>query len=234
MDTEVHRARYPRLFLTGYPHHIVQRGHDRKPVFIEDGDYQRYLDNLRELKALLDIRVYGFCLMTNHVHLLLEPRGDGSTLSSLMKRLAARQTRYVNRLERRTGTLWEGRFKCSVVDEEGYLLACQRYIDLNPVRAALVAEPGAYRWSSYRALTGRDHLPWLDEHSALQALVSGTHDWRAGYARFVAAATTDRELARIRDAIQRNQLTGDTRFTQAIEARFGRRVEFRGPGRPKK
>ena len=139
-----------RILIAGYPHHLVQRGHDRQAVFASDPDYVYYLDNLAEQLALREVTLYAYCLMTNHVHLLLEPRVEGGDISKLMRVVAARQTRYVNRLERRTGTLWEGRFKSSVVDRDAWLWACCRYIELNPVRAGMASHPGDYRWSSYR------------------------------------------------------------------------------------
>ena len=106
--------RTAEVIVPNMPHHIVQRGHDHKPVFIESCDYQYYLDNLREWKQTLDIRVYSYCLMTNHIHLIVEPGDETTSISELMKRLAGKQTRWVNRLETRSGSLWEGRFKISV------------------------------------------------------------------------------------------------------------------------
>jgi putative transposase len=141
-------ARNPRLFLPHTPLHIVQRGHDRNAVFVEQPDYAYYLENLRQAKADLNVKVFGYCLMTNHVHLLLAPDDEVDGVSRLMKIVAARQTRYVNKLEKRSGTLWEGRFKASLIDSDAYLLACYRYVDLNPVRGRLVDSPLEYRWSS--------------------------------------------------------------------------------------
>ncbi|MCH8867952.1 MAG: transposase [Proteobacteria bacterium] len=116
--------RYRRLFLPHFPLHIVQRGHDRQPVFVERVDYEYYLSNLKEMKNKLSISVYAYCLMTNHVHLLIMPDQNTDNVSQLLRVLAGRQTRYVNKLEKRTGTLWEGRFKSSLVDSHSYLLAC--------------------------------------------------------------------------------------------------------------
>ena len=135
--------RIARAVLSAYPHHVVQRGHNQQVCFADRGDYERYLATLAEFKGKLGVKVYAWCLMTNHVHLLLEP-SDETSLGLLMKRLSGRQTRYHNRLERRSGTLWEGRYKSSLVQSEGYLLACCRYIELNPVRARMVAAPEDY------------------------------------------------------------------------------------------
>lgn len=226
--------RKPRTLLTGFPHHVVQRGHDRQPVFISEQDYSYYLANLKELRSELHIRVYGFCLMTNHIHLVVEPVRVGASISELMKVLAARQTRRFNRLENRSGTLWNGRFKCSVIDSHAYILSCLRYVDQNPVRAGMVEFPCDYRWSSHCALIGQDKHAWLDIHPALRTLGSNTSGWRRAYASFVAAGVPQRELNLIRTAIQRNQLTGDEHFREEIAKRIGRSVESRGPGRPRK
>jgi REP element-mobilizing transposase RayT len=134
--------RKARIVIPGVAHHVVQRGHNRQVVFATDEDFQFYLENLTELKGNLDVRLYAYCIMTNHVHLLLMPV-QAASLASLLKALAGRQTRYVNRLEERSGTLWEGRYKSSPVDTEGYLLECSRYIELNPLRAGIVGPPGA-------------------------------------------------------------------------------------------
>jgi putative transposase len=155
--------RMGRVVLPNYPHHIVQRGHSRQVVFAATEDFQRYLSDLRELKALFGVKVYAYCLMTNHVHLLLAPGEAVAGLGQLMKALAARATRYRNKLEGRSGTLWESRYKSSVVQSDTYLLACSRYIELNPVRARMVARPEDYVWSSYlpRISNSAEH-DWLD------------------------------------------------------------------------
>ena len=138
--------RMGRIVLPNYPHHVVQRGHNRQVVFAAEQDYQRYISDLRELKDVFGVKFYAYCLMTNHVHLLLAPGEAVAGLGQLMKALAARATRYRNRLEGRTGTLWESRYKSSVVESDTYLLACCHYIELNPVRARMVAEAGDYPW----------------------------------------------------------------------------------------
>lgn len=124
--------RQARVIVKNMPHHIVQRGHNRQAVFIEDADYQYYLATLKEWKVKLGVKVYAYCLMTNHVHLILDPGDDEESISRLMKRLAGRQTRYVNHLEKRTGSLWERRYKSSPIQKDPYLLACSRYVEMNP------------------------------------------------------------------------------------------------------
>ncbi len=152
-----------RVVLQNYPHHIVQRGHNRQVVFAGEDDFRYYLDTLIKWKTEYGVKVYGYCLMTNHVHLVLEPPDEIAVLGRLMKRLAGRQTRYVNRLEGRRGTLWESRYKSSPIQTDEYLLACCRYVDLNPVRARMVVSPQDYHWSSYRMKVGLDASSWIDE-----------------------------------------------------------------------
>ena len=222
-----------RVVLTGYAHHIVQRGHNRQVVFAETGDYRRYLDTLREFKEEYAVEVYAFCLMTNHVHLLLSP-SDCAGIGKLMKRLAGRQTRNHNRLEGRSGTLWEGRYKSSPIQTEAYLLACCRYIELNPVRARMVSEPEKYRWSSCRYRLGENACEWLDYHACYLALGVGDRERKERYRAFLHSAIPDGEWTLIREAVQRGQLTGSARFTEEVAAIVGKRIDRRGPGRPKK
>lgn len=225
--------RYPRLFLPDLPLHVVQRGHDRQPVFVQSADYRYYLDNLREAKDALSVQVHAYCLMTNHVHLILTPRAETENISGLMRLLAARQTRYVNKLESRTGTLWEGRFKGSLIDRTSYLLACCRYVDLNPVRSAIVASPDEYRWSSYRSHVGISDDQLLDPCSAYRELGNSDVERAQAYRAFVAMDSGESELATVRTALQRNQPTGSRRFCNEIEQRIGRRISTNGPGRPR-
>lgn len=224
--------RMGRIVLPQYPHHIVQRGHNRQTVFAGDDDFQRYLNDLRELKVVFGIKVYAFCLMTNHVHLLLAPGDSVAGLGQLMKALAARMTRYRNKLEGRSGTLWESRYKSSVVETDTYLLACCRYIELNPLRARMVARVEDYPWSSYRLRMGTDD-DWLDSNPCIEALGKSASERSSRYREFVAQAIPEHELRLVRDALQRGQLTGTGRFVDEVEEIIGRRIERRGQGRPR-
>lgn len=223
--------RMARVVLPHIPHHVVQRGHNRQVVFAAVEDCRRYLNDLRELSSALDVRVYAYCLMTNHVHLLLSPGEDVATLGRLMKALAGRATRYRNRLEGRSGTLWEGRYKSSPVQTDAYLLACCRYIELNPVRARMVANPGDYVWSSYRQRMDRGEC-WIDLDRNYLALADNETERRARYRAFVEQGVPEKELALMREALQRGQLTGNDRFGDEVEQILGRRIEPRRPGRP--
>lgn len=123
--------RMGRVVLPNYPHHIVQRGHNRQVVFAGQEDFEYYLEILGECKESYQVKIYAYCLMTNHVHLLVQPGNDVQSLGQFMKRVAARMTRYRNHLEGRSGTLWESRYKSSPVQTDQYLLVCCRYIELN-------------------------------------------------------------------------------------------------------
>ena len=203
--------RKARIVIPGVAHHVVQRGHNRQVVFAADEDFQFYLENLTELKGELDVRLYAYCLMTNHVHLLLMP-AQGQTLASLLKALAGRQTRYVNRVEGRSGTLWEGRYKSSPVDTESYLLECSRYIELNPLRAGIVGRPEQYRWSSFGAKAGLWEDRRLDLDPCYLAMGETEQQRQSRYAAFVSRGVRPSELMLIREALQRGQLTGSERL----------------------
>jgi putative transposase len=225
--------RIGRAILQYYPHHVVQRGHNRQVVFAEARDNERYLETLAQFKDVYGVKVYAFCLMTNHVHLLVAPE-EIAGLGQLMKRLAGRQTRYHNRLEGRTGTLWESRYKSSPVDTDDYLLACTRYIELNPVRARMVATPEDYRWSSCRYHRGRNGWDWLDPDPCYLALGNDDAQRQERYRQFLRATIPEGEWNLIRDAVQRGQLTGTGRFVDKVEEVLGRRIEKRTRGRPPK
>ncbi len=227
-------GRQPRVFIPGYPHHIVQRGHNLNAVFVEASDYEYYLQNLIEWKGHYNVSVYAYCLMTNHVHLVLVPNTDGNAISCLMRRLSARQGRRVNRLEQRVGTLWSGRFKSSIVDTDRYLMACLRYVELNPVRAGIVDRPDDYLWSSYIQRLDVEGGNWLDADPVTPKLGATPAARRQAYAAFVDEGIAPCECDFLRNAVRRNQLTGDVRFVNEIERRTGLRIETRARGRPKK
>jgi len=222
--------RIGRVVVPNFAHHIVQRGHNRQVVFATEDDFLYYLDTLKTWKLEYEVKVYGYCLMTNHIHLVLEPPDEVAELGRLMKRLAGRQTRYVNRLEGRRGTLWESRYKSSPIQTDEYLLSCCRYVDLNPVRARMVAVPQDYRWSSFRAKAGWEQSSWLDEDPCYLSLGETQQDRCECYGAFVTGAIPDGEWKLIREAIQRGQLTGNNHFIDRVEQITGRRIEHRKPG----
>jgi putative transposase len=220
-----------RVVLPAFPHHVVQRGHNRQVVFAANSDYERYLATLAEFKEVFRVKVYAWCLMTNHVHLLVEP-STATGLGMLMKRVSARQTRYRNHIERRSGTLWQGRYKSSLVQTDAYLLACCRYIEVNPVRAGMVAAAQDYPWSSCRARLGYAKPSILDLDPCYEALAADEPTRRERYREFLQGSVPEAEWPLIRAAVQRGQLTGDDAFSRRVSATLHRRMESRGPGRP--
>ena len=167
-------ARRPRVILTGVPVHLIQRGNNRRPCFFTDADCQFYLALLLESASATGCALHAYVLMSNHVHLLLTPAKESSP-AALMKSLGQRYVQYINRTKHRSGSLWEGRYRSCIVQQQNYFFLCQRYIELNPVRAGIVDHPGQYPWSSYRAnaqgeknglLTPSLSYLWLGETAA--------------------------------------------------------------------
>ena len=225
--------RTSRVVLANYPHHIIQRGHNKQVVFAATEDYEYYFNNLKEWKKKLGCRIYAYCLMTNHIHLIIDPGDNADNLALFMKRISGRQTRYINRIEGRRGTLWEGRYKSSAIDKDDYLLACCRYVELNPVRAGLVDDPEKYKWSSYRNKVGIEKLSWLDLDPCYMQLGNTMKEREKLYSQFVKEVISKEEIERIREAAQRGQLTGSNYFIEKVAEKIGRRIEFRKQGRPK-
>lgn len=190
----VSMPRHPRLRVIDLPVHIVQRGNNRQPCFFAKADYLFYLNRLAAFVARFQCELHAYVLMTNHVHLLLTPR-IGTGISLLMKFLDQSYAQYVNYTYKRSGTLWEGRFRSSVVQSQHYLLACYRYIEMNPVRASIVKHPGDYRWSSYAANTGDRSAIQLTPHLEYLGL-SADEDRRRVVYRELFATELDRELLR--------------------------------------
>jgi putative transposase len=214
--------------------HVIQRGNDRQACFFETADYLCYLQALREAVLRYACQVHAYVLMTNHVHLLLTPADDGA-VARVMQAVGRRYVRHVNdSTGRTTGTLWEGRYKASLVDSERYVLACYRYIELNPVRAGMVASPGAYRWSSFAANGNGLHDPLVSPHAVYQQIAATTELRCARYRDLVAEAIPEDDLAAIRLYVQRQRALGTPRFQVQIEQRLHRRAGIGQPGRPRK
>jgi putative transposase len=214
--------RRPRVNLSGLPLHIVQRGNNRTASFFAEEDYRFYLHWLRLLAAKHHCSVHAYVLMSNHVHLLLTPAHPAGG-SGLMQAMGGRYVQYVNRFYKRSGTLWERRFKASVVHAEEYLLKCYRYIELNPVRAGMVAHPRDYSWSSYRhhAEGVRDDV--VRDHALYLALDADVARRREAYAALFRTELDEETLGEIRSATRRGHILGNDRFREEIESALGRR-----------
>lgn len=225
--------RRPRIHLPGVPQHVIQRGIDRQAVFFSDDDCRFYLDWLGEYAARREIALHAYCLMTNHLHLVLTaPSAEG--LGGLMQDMGRRYVQYVNRTHRRTGGLWQGRYKSSYIQTERYLLSCMRYVELNPVRADMVKAPGEYRWSSYRAnaLGGEDRL--LTPHEQYLALGTTAQERLRAYRDLFVTEVDEPAWTLIRTATQQGVVVGDSRFAEEVGRRLGRAAAPRPRGRPRK
>ena len=223
--------RRPRILLDGLPLHIVQRGHNREPCFFTEGDYRCYLRWLGEALVETGCALHAYALMTNHVHLLLTP-SVGAQVPALLISLGRRYVQWINRRYQRTGTLWDSRYKSSLIEVDAYLLACQRYIELNPVRAGIVSDPAFYRWTSYRTnALGYEGLT-LTPHPVYLALGASASERQNAY-RGICRDEVDHELLDdIRLALNQNQPLGNQRFRTAIESVTGTKCQPRPRGRP--
>lgn len=223
--------RRARLLVPGVPVHLIQRGNNRSACFYADEDYRFYLDHLAEQAAKHDCAIHAWCLMTNHVHLLLTPR-HADSLGRLMKALGQRYVQYVNRTYRRSGTLWEGRFRSCLLQEEAWVLACYRYIELNPVRAGTVEHPAEYRWSSYRANAQGEVGNLLAPHRLYLALAPEDEARREAYRELFRHELEPGRVDEIRQATNGNFVLGDSRFAAEVERMLGRRAVRGKAGRP--
>lgn len=192
-------ARHPRLIVPGVALHIYQRGNDRQACFREDSDRLVYLSGLGEYCKRWQCALHAYCLMTNHVHLMLTPEREDAP-AFLMRDLGRRYVRYFNDRHSRTGSLWEGRFHSCLIDSARYALGCQRYIDLNPVRAAMVPSPAAYPWSSYAGHSGLRDDPLLVPHAEYLAMSGDDSRRGTAYAALCREAEDPDFLVTIRDA----------------------------------
>lgn len=227
-------ARLSRLCLPGIPQHIIQRGTNRQACFASEEDFATYSHWLAESARKYDVEIHAWVLMTNHVHLLVTPK-TSEGVSRMMQTLGRHYVRYFNCTYRRTGTLWEGRFKSCVVNAEEYLLICQRYIELNPVRAGMAVSPETYVWSSYRANGLGQAVKLWTPHWVYNRLGKTVEERAKAYRALFSGHLDKQALEAIRVASNKGMALGSDKFKQEIEALAGRRVtpKKRGP-KPRK
>lgn len=221
-------ARHPRQIVPGVAVHIRQRGVDRVACFREEGDRLVYLSALHDLLRKTRCALHAYCLMTNHTHLLVTP-ADAKGCSIFMRELGRRYVPYFNNRYRRTGTLWDGRFRSCLVESREYVLACYRYIERNPVRAGMVDSPSAYPWSSFKANAGEAEDARLSEHPEYAALGSNARARGAAYRGFCLAEEEAGFVSAIREATNAGlPLVGDDLRSQLEGS--GQRVAAAKPG----
>jgi len=227
-------ARQGRKTVVNIPYHIINRGNNHQPIFFCADDYKFFLEPLESAKEKYPCRIYSFVLMTNHVHLLLESVEDGQNIAYFMKHVAQKHGQYINRHYRRSGTLWEGRFKSSPISTDHYLLACSRYIEMNPVRAGISLAPDDYPYSSYGAKVGLRSLKILDYDPMYLALGDTKSARHEAYRRWFNESIPDMEWSEIRTAVRRNWAYGNDKFKGELESVLGRKFEVKKAGRKPK
>jgi putative transposase len=216
-------VRRARLAIAGIPWHVIHRGNNRSRCFFTSSDYSYYLGTLAEQAVKFDCLIHAYVLMTNHVHLLITPARETSA-ALLMKNLAQRHTQLINRRDNRTGTLWEGRFKSCLAQDDAYVLTCYRYIELNPVRAGMVDNPGSYYWSSYGVNGDGKSSSVITPHADYLALGADTNERLARYRKSFSALLSETELRSIRRATNGNFVLGTDSYLSALQAQLDRQV----------
>ncbi|RDD95350.1 transposase [Acidovorax sp. BoFeN1] len=224
-------ARLPRLTLPGYPHHIIQRGNNRQMIFADTQDFATMMALLAENAHKFAVAVHAYVLMDNHFHLLATP-ATAEALPLMMQAVGRSYVRYFNQRHGRSGTLWEGRYRSTLIETERYLLACMVYIDLNPVRAGMVAQPGAWQWSSHAHYLGQRIDKLVTPHALYWALGNTPFAREAAYAGLVQAGVGSGDQAALTDAALTGWALGDAEFVAELQKKSPRRVAKAKAGRP--
>ncbi len=223
--------RKTRMYLPNVPAHIVQRGNNRDVCFFAEEDCNFYKEVLGEGLKRYGAELHAYCLMTNHVHLLITPMAADS-ISRILQHIGRQYVQYINKTYRRSGTLWEGRHKASLIDAENYLLACYRYIELNPVTAAMVEKPEEYLWSSYHANAVGKADSLITPHEIYHRLANNDEARRYHYRELFCVNLSEHNVHCIRESLAANQVLGEGKFKEQIEAAFNRKLGYVKRGRP--
>jgi len=224
-------ARQPRFTVPGHPHHLIQRGNNRQPVFMDDEDRLVWLELLHAHAAEHQVAVHAYVLMGNHVHLLVTPETQEGP-SRMVQAVGRLYVRGFNRRHGRSGTLWEGRYRSTLLESERYLLACMAYLDLNPVRASVVSAPADYRWSSHAHCIGLRRDPALTPHALYWALGNTPFAREQAYARLVQAALGSKAQSELGQALHGRAALGGEDFIARLQAQTQRRLTPARAGRP--
>lgn len=226
-------ARLPRLILPGQPHHVILRGNNRQAIFYSDLDRQQMLAMLAEVSTQYSVAIHAYVLMDNHFHLLLTPPA-ADALSRMMQALGRRYVGWFNARHQRSGTLWEGRFRAGLIEGERHLLACMRYIELNPVRAGLCAEPAQWPWSSAAHHLGVTRQPLITEHGQYWSLGNTPFEREHAYREFLAQGVPSQEQFQYTEAVLRGRPVGSPAFLKPLATDHAKVVTQRPRGRPRK
>ena len=226
-------ARLPRYILPGVPQHVIQRGNNRSPIFCSEKDYLFYLEKLLEASQTHGCQIHSYILMTNHVHLLVTPNEENS-ISKMQQALGRCYVQYFNYHYHRTGTLWEGRYKATLINSEEYLFTCMRYIEMNPVRARMVQNPAQYKWSSYHynALGKPDLLITLHQQYDLLGQTSSKR--QLAYFTLCQTVLSPNDLNNIRQQTNKGWILGSERFKNQMKEKISRPLEAKIKGGDRK
>ncbi|WP_415836068.1 transposase [Rheinheimera salexigens] len=224
-------ARKPRFYVKGVPCHVVQRGNNRQRCFLSDEDFGFYMRRLEDALQCYQVQLHAFVLMTNHVHLLMTPQ-DSEGISRVLQSVGRDYVRYFNNTYQRSGTLWEGRHKASLIDSERYFMLCMRYIELNPVRARMVKLPEEYHWSSFQQHGVGNDIASLTPHPLYLGLADNAQNRCSAYRALFTQHLTAEEIDKVRRCVRHNYPLADARFRAELEQRLGCEFGQLGPGRP--
>ena len=224
-------ARQPRLALPGYPHHVIQRGNNRQPIVLDEADRKMLYSLWLEESLRHKVAVNAYVLLDNHFHMLLTPPSD-EAMSLMMQSVGRTYVRYFNKRHNRSGTLWEGRYKSSLVDSEAYLLTCMAYIDLNPVRAGAADSPEAFNWSSYKHLSGQKIDKLVTPHALYWGLGNTPFAREAAYAEFVASGLSESIQKDLTESALKGRVVGRPDFLKLLEKTTRRQILPQKAGRP--
>ena len=224
-------ARQPRLALPGYPHHVIQRGNNRQPIVLDETDRKMLYSLWLEESLRHKVAVNAYVLLDNHFHMLLTPPSD-EAMSLMMQSVGRTYVRYFNKRHDRSGTLWEGRYKSSLVDSEAYLLTCMAYIDLNPVRAGAADSPEAFNWSSYKHLSGQKIDKLVTPHALYWGLGNTPFAREAAYAEFVASGLSESIQKDLTESALKGRVVGRPDFLKLLEKTTRRQILPQKAGRP--
>jgi len=226
-------ARLPRLTLTGYPHHVIQRGNDRQAIVRDDADRERLLSLVAEHAANFKVAIHAYVIMDNHVHFLATPETDGG-LPKWMQAVGRSYVRYFNARHHRTGTLWDGRYRSNLIESERYLLACMVYIDLNPVRAGMVEQSVDFKWSSHRHCIGQVSDRLVTPHALFWGLGNTPFAREAAYRELVQAGMGHSEKEKLTQSALSGWALGSSNFVSELRQLTTRRLLPGRAGRPVK
>ena len=224
--------RSARIAPGDYVYHILTRGNNRQDVFQEEEDFKKYMELLLRYKEKYKFKLYHYVLMTNHVHLVLEPTERGGGLAEIMKGINLSYAQHYKRKYKHIGHFWQDRYKSIIISKDDYLLACGSYVELNPVRAMMVTDPKAYRWSSYNAYAYGKNNPLIDEHPIYSVLSEDESERRKKYRELVEGMLLEKDA--MKEEMKRRVVYGDDAFTKKVASKYSIGAVINPVGRPKK